>query len=294
MYSKTTLSKREKIRLERAQLLRLRRFGMSVVTYLVAILATFLITRLGIGGLSVTQWSVLIGWCLFSMVLFFTLIYTNINLHFSEPSLAREQIVFSAFYGILAMHWLPEARPIIFLFVLAPFSYGMLVLTFRQFLIVTACLMGLYGGLLIVDFFEDPQGFNIQYQLFLFVLFGIILMWFSVFGGFVSKLRHRLRLQKEEIKHAHDGIVIEITERKQAQIEKDALIVELQKSLHQVKTLEGVIPICMHCKEIRDDEGSWNKLEKYISEHSEAKFSHSLCGKCLKEHFPEYEKHKGS
>ena len=274
MIEEIALSEREIALVKRAQRLRLNRFWMSVATYLVAILATFLITRLGIGVLSVTQWAILIGWCLLGTSLFFTLFCTNLNLCFSEPSLAREQIVFASFYGILAMYWLPEARPIIFLFVLAPFSFGMLILTFRQFIIVAACLMALYAGLLIVDFFSYRQEFDIQYQLFLFVLFGLILTWFAFFGGFVSKLRHRLRAQKEALK--------------QAQIEKDNLIVELKESLLQVRTLEGIIPICMHCKEIRDDKGSWNKLEKYISEHSEAQFSHSLCEKCLEKYYPEY------
>ncbi len=62
---------------------------------------------------------------------------------------------------------------------------------------------------------------------------------------------------------------------------------KLQRALDEVKTLSGIIPICMHCKGIRDDKGCWNQLEKYISEHSEAQFSHGICDKCLKEHYPE-------
>ncbi|WP_321414417.1 PAS domain S-box protein [uncultured Desulfobacter sp.] len=55
----------------------------------------------------------------------------------------------------------------------------------------------------------------------------------------------------------------------------------------QIKTLQGIIPICMHCKEIRDDKGYWNKLEKYISEHSDVQFSHSICDECLEKLYPE-------
>jgi len=63
--------------------------------------------------------------------------------------------------------------------------------------------------------------------------------------------------------------------------------IEVVSSLEAIKILEGVIPICMHCKEIRDEDGAWNQLEKYISEHSEAKFSHGICGKCKEKHYPE-------
>ena len=62
---------------------------------------------------------------------------------------------------------------------------------------------------------------------------------------------------------------------------------QLQDALSTIKTLQGIIPICMHCKEIRDDKGSWNQLEKYICEHSDAQFSHSICKKCLKKYYPE-------
>ena len=51
----------------------------------------------------------------------------------------------------------------------------------------------------------------------------------------------------------------------------------------EIKTLQGIIPICMYCKEIRDDEGAWNRLENYIETHSDAQFSHGICDNCLKE-----------
>lgn len=272
-----------------AQRLRLRRFGMSVATYAVAILATFLITLLGIGELNVAQWATLIGLCLFGISLFFVLFYTSTNLRFSESSLTREQIVYSSFYGIVAMYWLPDARPIILLFFLPPFSFGVLSLTLRQYFNVVACVMGLYAGLLGLEYFQDRQGFEIQYQLFLFVLFGILLTWFAFFGGFVSNIRRRLRVQKEEIQKAHEEIKIEMEERKRAQIEKDNLIVELKDALRKVKTLSGLLPICASCKKIRDDNGYWNQIESYIKTHSEADFSHSICPDCAKRIYPDFD-----
>jgi hypothetical protein len=54
----------------------------------------------------------------------------------------------------------------------------------------------------------------------------------------------------------------------------------LEATLLKVKQLEGIIPICMYCKKIRDDQESWQQLEGYISEHSEAHFSHGICPEC--------------
>ncbi len=206
MTSKTEYSKNNAFTVEKAQELRLRRFLMSVGTYLVAILATFLITQLGIGSLSVSHWIILVSWCLFGIGMFFFLFITKANLRFPEPSLTREQIVYASFYGILVMHWMPEARSIIFLFILAPFSFGMLILTFRQFLIIVACLLTLYAGLLLYEYFNYPHNFNFSYQLFLFILYSLILIWFACFGGFISKLRHRLRGQKENLAELNEKL----------------------------------------------------------------------------------------
>ncbi len=55
---------------------------------------------------------------------------------------------------------------------------------------------------------------------------------------------------------------------------------EIREAQAQVKRLEGIIPICMHCKKIRDDKQCWQQLEQYISEHSDAMFSHGVCPEC--------------
>jgi len=64
--------------------------------------------------------------------------------------------------------------------------------------------------------------------------------------------------------------------------------IKLEEALLQVKSLSGLLPICAHCKKIRDDKGYWNQLETYISTHSEADFSHGICPGCLQEHYSKY------
>ena len=58
---------------------------------------------------------------------------------------------------------------------------------------------------------------------------------------------------------------------------------QLEVALKQIKQLEGIIPICSYCKKIRDDKSDWHQLETYISDHSEALFSHGMCPTCAKE-----------
>lgn len=63
---------------------------------------------------------------------------------------------------------------------------------------------------------------------------------------------------------------------------------ELREALAQVKTLRGFIPICMHCKRVRDDRDFWREVEVYVSAHTEAKFSHGLCPECMNARYAEY------
>ncbi len=75
-----------------------------------------------------------------------------------------------------------------------------------------------------------------------------------------------------------------IVELKSALAEK---VEELKEALEHVKQLQGLLPICMHCKKIRDDSHTWHRLETYIEEHSGAMFSHALCDECLAKYYPE-------
>ena len=73
----------------------------------------------------------------------------------------------------------------------------------------------------------------------------------------------------------------------QTQKKLTAKIDELAEVLDHVKTLQGIIPICMHCHKIRVDDEAWHRLEAYIEAHSEAHFSHSVCPECMRSHYPD-------
>jgi PAS domain S-box-containing protein len=80
---------------------------------------------------------------------------------------------------------------------------------------------------------------------------------------------------------------IDITKLKQAESERELLISKLNQALSEVKSLSGLLPICSYCKRIRDDKGYWSQLESYLESHSDVMFSHCVCPRCLKKHYPE-------
>ena len=79
----------------------------------------------------------------------------------------------------------------------------------------------------------------------------------------------------------------DITGRIRAETEREKLVKQLQEALANIKTLSGLLPICARCKKIRDDSGYWQQIEEYISQKSEAQFSHSICPECAAELYPD-------
>ncbi|MCP4677421.1 MAG: PAS domain S-box protein [Deltaproteobacteria bacterium] len=77
------------------------------------------------------------------------------------------------------------------------------------------------------------------------------------------------------------GVARDITEKKRADEEREKIIKELREAIGQIKTLGGLIPICSECSKIRNDDGYWEQIETFISEHSGASFSHGICPVCM-------------
>lgn len=82
------------------------------------------------------------------------------------------------------------------------------------------------------------------------------------------------------------GVALDLTERVRAEADRERLIEELQQALDRVKVLTGLIPICSHCKAVRDDKGYWQQLDAFMREHSDAKLSHAICPECAQKLMP--------
>jgi PleD family two-component response regulator len=80
-----------------------------------------------------------------------------------------------------------------------------------------------------------------------------------------------------------------IKARVKTHIQLSRTLRDLKEALVQVKTLRGMLPICSHCKNIRDDKGYWRRIESYVQKHTEAEFSHGICPDCAKKYYPNYD-----
>ncbi len=107
------------------------------------------------------------------------------------------------------------------------------------------------------------------YQTYLFYGLTILFLIGIIYG--VIQLRLWQHVKKEEVLHKR-----------------------IHEAMANIKMLGGLIPICAHCKKIRDDRGYWDRLEEYIQDHSEAKFSHSICPECMEKFYPKVSQTKKS
>jgi PAS domain S-box-containing protein len=82
-------------------------------------------------------------------------------------------------------------------------------------------------------------------------------------------------------------VLRDMTDYRRVEREREALIVELQGALANIRTLRGLIPICACCKKVRDDKGYWRQVEEYVRAHSEADFTHAICPECMQNLYPE-------
>ena len=97
-----------------------------------------------------------------------------------------------------------------------------------------------------------------------------------------------IRLNQKKLLYS---IIHDVTARIRAEKESEKLISELKKALKEIKTLKGIIPICSKCKNIRNDDGAWDQLEKYLSQRSDAEFSLGICPECAKQLYPDFDIH---
>jgi len=111
-----------------------------------------------------------------------------------------------------------------------------------------------------------------DYQGPLGLAFGLPPIW--VLLNFYSTHHGKLREKERHITEVHD-----LNARLRSKVD------ELQYALDEIRELRELLPICMHCKSIRDDDNTWHQIEAYISKHYDTSFTHSLCNECRDSHY---------
>jgi integral membrane sensor domain MASE1 len=197
--------------------------------------------------------------------------------------------------------WLPRALSLPLTFVAFPFviwaalRFGQRGSSASSFLVVALALLGMFSRT--GPFHQDSLNFGLVYL----CGFNAALVGTALLLGAALRERRRAEDELREVGKELERRVEERTAALNAELEvriraeqgQERLLQELQGALAHVKTLSGLLPICSVCKKIRDDQGYWTQVERYISDHTDAQFSHGICPDCLQRVYPEYANHTG-
>ena len=114
--------------------------------------------------------------------------------------------------------------------------------------------------------------------------FGILADTFNSMVSNLKKAHIEITSANKELSNYKNNLEL-IVEERTKELKKTNM--ELSSAISEVKHLKGLLPICSSCKKIRDDNGYWSQLESYISTHSQAEFTHSICPVCAKKLYPD-------
>jgi len=133
-------------------------------------------------------------------------------------------------------------------------------------------------------FYIDNYGFSNLVGHY-FKLFSFLMIYHAIIN---TSIEDPYLFIFNELNLSNASLKDEIQLRIKTEAERESVIKSLQQALDEIKVLKGILPICMHCKKIRDDSGYWSQLETYIHTHSGVDFSHGVCPDCLKVHYTDF------
>jgi len=151
----------------------------------------------------------------------------------------------------------------------------------------------------VAGFLDRKQDFRDTAAAFLFAYKLEFMLLHPAFAALFILLRKETgNKSPADAYHAHINGLIDMLHQHQIEKPEFELIGDLMDQLWQrnialanelaeIKMLRGLVPICMHCKKMRDDKGYWNRLEKYIEDRSDVTFSHGICPECLEKYYPD-------
>jgi diguanylate cyclase len=273
-------------RMARRRQLRQRMLATIAGSYGVTTCILLLYASVGTTTFQVPLWYACAGTLVWAT--FFVLFRVRLGERADDWFLTIWQLPASAAIELAFVGMAPEVGFVFLLVLFVVFGYGTLrlspskaVITFGATALSLAALLPILPAPLSIPF-RTPAERWITALCFILTLGRCVMT-----GLFGSQYRIQLSERTAELRQLTGTLEQQVALRTQQLARANEELARLVgEQTDEIKTLQGILPICAHCKKIRDDTGAWNQLESYISAHTDVLFSHGICADCRRVHFP--------
>ena len=181
------------------QALRLKRYFMAALSYVLWIGLTYYCYSLGLVDVSASGFGLAVTCACLCNLLFYVLIRSGLNLYWPDPSLTLPQMIVATFWVMLLMALAPKVRGILLLLYVVVFLFGVFRLRRGEYLGLTALVILGYGFVVLRDVYRHLSGIPLPLELLQFVVLSATLIWLAFFGSYVGKLRETVSRRNSEL-----------------------------------------------------------------------------------------------
>jgi len=275
-------------RIARRRQLRRRMLGAIAGSYTLTTAILLLYAAAGTTGLRVPVLYALAGGLVSAV--FFAVFRIGVGERRGDWFLTIWQLLPSAAVEVAFLAIAPEVGFVFFTALFVVFGFGTLRLTPTR--AVAAWGVTALGVAAVILFLHPPLAIPVRTaaEQWITGLCFILTLGRCVATGLLGsqyriQLSERTAALKQLTATLEDQVTLRTRDLARANEQLEELVAERTA---EIKTLQGVLPICSHCKKIRDDQGAWNQLESYISARTDVLFSHGICAECRRTYYPEF------
>jgi len=181
------------------QTLRLKRFFMAALSYLLWLGLTYYCYRLGLVGVTPRGFAVAVALVLFTNLAFFALLRSGLNRYWPDPSLTLPQMIVATFWVMFLVALAPKVRGTLLLLYLVVFLFGVFRLRRREYLGLTVLVLVGYVLVVLWDIYQQTEAEPLSQEGLHFMVLAVTLFWVAFFGSYVGKLRETVSRRNTEL-----------------------------------------------------------------------------------------------
>lgn len=260
---------------EKTQRLRMTRFLTASLTYIacVCIVYACVIT----GFFSQTVFLHVVLWSIFANTLLYSLFRTGCNRRFRDPALTEFQMVLASGLTLYVMYHAGSVRGTFLLGFMVIYIFGMFALSTRRYLVMVLQAVASYGLLIAVLAWQNAPGFHLKMEVMQWTALAMCLLWLAFIGGYISKLRVKLRSSHEALKEAFATIEQMASRDELTGVHNRRHMMEtLRKEKQRIDRSGGVFSVALldldHFKQVNDRFGHnmGDRLLQVFAEHCQS------------------------